>query len=104
MVLVRRDLTRPVITGKVYQKFYTQSAPVNLVHSLLLSQASVQLAKILEVCACALPGHAPSMSSLGYCVITWDGHPRTYHCVAQSHSPSLPREKWHLSRVRKICF
>ena len=32
-----------------------------------------------------------------------DGHPCTYHCVAQSHSPSLPREKWHLSRVRKIC-
>ena len=31
------------------------------------------------------------------------GHPRTYHCVAQSHSPSLPREKWHHSRVRKIC-
>ena len=72
MVLVPRALTRPVITGKVYQKFYTQSAPVNLLpcQCLLLSQAFVQLATSFEVCACTLPGHVLSVSSLGYCVAT----------------------------------
>ena len=97
--LARTD-TQPSACGEHSHATASCVLPYVSVHSLLLQV-------LCMVCRTDLgssrenPPARPEKAILGP---KWpSGHPRTYHCVAQSHSPSLPREKWHLSRVRKIC-